>query len=157
MVAACFSRHQPHSIRHRLVFSPPSLSHLRSTPTISPLHRFAHSHNLPQPICQLMHSVQWLLKPLCDCANRCKIALCVAGMLQTGGCNHDKTRNTSPRAVQKGIASSTPLNVRQSRAANMQIVCVSLKDSSDTLLLDACRTTCMALLTHRFISSSHSG
>jgi hypothetical protein len=35
-----------------------------------------------------------------DCANRCKIALFVAGMLQAGGCNYDKTRNTSPRAVQ---------------------------------------------------------
>jgi hypothetical protein len=36
-------------------------AHLRSTRTISPLHKFAHSHNLPQPIRQLMHAIEWLL------------------------------------------------------------------------------------------------
>lgn len=59
-----FSRHQPrqpHPMRARLVSSHHRSAHLRSTRTISPLHKFAHSHNLPQPIRQLMHAIEWLL------------------------------------------------------------------------------------------------
>jgi hypothetical protein len=150
--------HGSHTQSGLALISPhPRTAHLRSTPSISPLHDFAHSHTL--------HAANLSINAQCRVASESHVRLCEPLRYCTlrrcpapdrRRATLDRTRTTSTRAVQKGIAPSTPFNVRQSRAPNVQIVCASLKDSPDTLL-DACRAACMALFTRRVTRLSLSG